>query len=146
MSVLDLICYARTHSPFYKELYDGVEGSSLADLPVIDQAAFWAANTIRDNQVLTRAHTDGLIFKTGGTTKAPRVSFYTNEEWEAMCRTYAETLPAAGLRHGDRIANLFAAGELYSSFIFALNSLRCSGHRSTWCSCRSPAALPSSSR
>lgn len=124
MSVLDLICYARTHSPFYKDLYDGVEGSSLADLPVVDQAAFWAANTVRNNQVLTRAHTDGLIFKTGGTTKAPRVSFYTNEEWDAMCRTYAETLPAAGLRHGDRIANLFAAGELYSSFIFALNALQ----------------------
>lgn len=88
---------------------------------MIDQAAFWAANTIRNNQVLTRAHTDGLIFKIGGTTKAPRVSFYTNEEWDAMCRTYAETLPAAGLRHGDRIANLF---ELYSSFIFAPNSLQ----------------------
>ena len=56
MSVLDLICYARTHSPFYKDLYDGVEGSSLADLPVVDQAAFWAANTVRNNQVLTRAH------------------------------------------------------------------------------------------
>jgi phenylacetate-CoA ligase len=41
-----------------------------------------------------------------------------------MCLAYAETLPAAGLRHGDRIANLFAAGELYSSFIFALNSLQ----------------------
>ncbi|MGW6933970.1 phenylacetate--CoA ligase family protein [Lentzea sp. NPDC054927] len=125
MSVLDLVCYARTHSPFYKELYDDIDSSApLADLPVIDQAAFWAANTIRDNKVLTRAHTDGLIFKTGGTTKAPRVSFYTNEEWDAMCRTYADTLPAAGLRHGDRIANLFAAGELYSSFIFALNSLQ----------------------
>ncbi|NKE56719.1 phenylacetate--CoA ligase family protein [Lentzea sp. PSKA42] len=122
--MLDLICYARTHSPFYEELYDGVEGSELADLPVVDQAAFWAANTVRDNRVLTRAHTDGLIFKTGGTTKAPRVSFYSTEEWDAMCRTYAETLPAAGLRHGDRIANLFAAGELYSSFIFALNALQ----------------------
>ncbi|MFJ5991129.1 phenylacetate--CoA ligase family protein [Lentzea sp. NPDC092896] len=125
MSVLDLICYARTHSPFYKEMYDGYDSSTpLSELPVIDQAAFWAANTIRHNQVLTRAHTDGLIFKTGGTTKAPRVSFYTSEEWDAMCRAYAETLPAAGLRHGDRIANLFAAGELYSSFIFALNSLQ----------------------
>ncbi|MDX8031151.1 phenylacetate--CoA ligase family protein [Lentzea sp. BCCO 10_0856] len=125
MSVLDLVCYARTHSPFYKDLYDGIDPSApLSGLPVIDQAAFWTANTVRDNQVLTRAHTDGLIFKTGGTTKAPRVSFYTNEEWDAMCRTYADTLPAAGLRHGDRIANLFAAGELYSSFIFALNSLQ----------------------
>ncbi|MET9224821.1 phenylacetate--CoA ligase family protein [Lentzea sp. NPDC003310] len=125
MSVLDLICYARTHSPFYRDLYRGYDSATpLAGLPVVDQAAFWAANTVRDNQVLTRAHTDGVIFKTGGTTKAPRVSFYTNEEWDAMCRTYAETLPAAGLRHGDRIANLFAAGELYSSFIFALNSLQ----------------------
>ncbi|MFI6097096.1 phenylacetate--CoA ligase family protein [Lentzea sp. NPDC051213] len=127
MSVLDLICYARSHSPFYKDLYGGIDSSAtLADLPVIDQAAFWAANTIRNNQVLTRTHTDGLIFKTGGTTKAPRVSFYTNEEWDAMCRTYAETLPATGLRHGDRVANLFAAGELYSSFIFALNALQSS--------------------
>lgn len=125
MSVLDLVCYARTHSPFYRDLYDGYDSfSSLSELPIVDQAAFWAANTVRDNQVLTRAHTDGLIFKTGGTTKAPRVSFYTNDEWDAMCRTYAETLPAAGLRHGDRVANLFAAGELYSSFIFALNALQ----------------------
>jgi phenylacetate-CoA ligase len=124
MSVLDLICYARAHSPFYQELYDGIEGFELTDLPVVDQAAFWAANTVRNNRVLTRAHTDGLIFKTGGTTKAPRVSFYTTAEWDTMCRTYAETLPAAGLRHGDRIANLFAAGELYSSFIFALNALQ----------------------
>ncbi|MEV6718656.1 phenylacetate--CoA ligase family protein [Lentzea sp. NPDC051208] len=125
MSLLDLVCYARTHSPFYKDLYDGYDPSTpLPELPVVDQAAFWAANTIRDNQVLTRAHTDGLIFKTGGTTKAPRVSFYTNDEWDAMCRTYAETLPAVGLRHGDRVANLFAAGELYSSFIFALNALQ----------------------
>ncbi|WP_329791527.1 phenylacetate--CoA ligase family protein [Lentzea sp. DG1S-22] len=125
MSALELVYHARTHSPFYRELYDGIDSSTpLSGLPVVDQAAFWAANTVRDNRVLTRAHTDGLIFKTGGTTKAPRVSFYTNEEWEAMCHSYAETLPAAGLRHGDRIANLFAAGELYSSFIFALNALQ----------------------
>lgn len=119
-----LVEHARTNSPFYKELYDGLPVDwSITDLPIIDQAAFWAANTLRDNQVMTGPHTNGIVFKTGGTTNAPRVSWYSRDEWRSMAEVFATGLHAAGVRDGDRVANLYYAGELYSGFIFTMNTL-----------------------
>ncbi|SDZ11861.1 phenylacetate-CoA ligase [Amycolatopsis xylanica] len=122
----ELVEFARANSPFYKQLYDGVPAGPvrLADLPIIDQSEFWAANTMHGNTALTGPHTDGIIFKTGGTTSAPRLSAYTRPEWKTLASTFATGLAAAGVRHGDRVANLLYAGELYSSFILMLNMLQ----------------------
>lgn len=51
----DLVRFARDCSPFYADLYADLppEVNSLTDLPVVDQNAFWAANTLHDNRVLT---------------------------------------------------------------------------------------------
>ncbi|MDH6114446.1 phenylacetate-CoA ligase [Kitasatospora sp. MAP12-15] len=125
-SIADLVRYVRAHSPFYRELYAGLpEGTSeLTDLPLIDHGAYWGAHGIEESRLLTGPHGDGIVFKTGGTTGAPRVSMYTREEWREMARRFGDGLPAAGLRDGDRVANLFYAGELYSSFVFTLNLLQ----------------------
>ncbi|RZS43599.1 phenylacetate-CoA ligase [Herbihabitans rhizosphaerae] len=120
-----IIAFARTHSPFYRDLYAGLPDSpTLADLPLVDHAAYWAANDQHDNRLLTGEQAGGIVLKTGGTTSAPRVSRYTRAEWREMAATFSAGLPAAGLRDGDRVANLFYAGELYSSFIFTLNCLQ----------------------
>lgn len=119
-----LVEHARANSPFYKELYDGLPADwTVADLPIIEQAKFWDANTLRDNQVMTGPHTDGIVFKTGGTTNAPRVSWYSREEWRSMAEVFATGMHAAGVREGDRVANLYYAGELYSGFIITMNTL-----------------------
>ncbi|QWF84667.1 phenylacetate--CoA ligase family protein [Amycolatopsis sp. CA-230715] len=121
----ELVDFARANSPFYKGLYDGLTGPyRITDLPIIDQPAFWAANTVHGNRVLTGPQRDGIVFKTGGTTSAPRVSVYTREEWREMAATFATGLTAAGVRPGDRVANLYHAGELYSGFVFTLNVLQ----------------------
>ncbi|WP_042377574.1 phenylacetate--CoA ligase family protein [Streptacidiphilus melanogenes] len=122
----DLIAFVRQHSPFYRDLYAGLPAATadLTALPLVDHTAFWQAHGTTDSQVLTGPHDDGIVFKTGGTTGAPRVSRYTREEWRAMCHRFGEGLPAAGLLPGDRVANLFYAGELYSSFVFTLNLLQ----------------------
>ncbi|MCS7481129.1 phenylacetate--CoA ligase family protein [Umezawaea endophytica] len=121
----DLVRFARDNSPFYRDLYRDVpEHPRLVDLPIVEQAGFWAANTVRGNQVLTGPQTGGIIFKTGGTTSAPRVSVYTREEWRDLAATFASGLADAGLRPGDRVANLYHAGELYSGFILVLNALQ----------------------
>ena len=121
-NVSELVAFARANSPFYRDLYAGLpEQVALTDLPLIDHSAFWAANTVHDNTLRTGPHTDGIVFKTGGTTSAPRISVYTRPEWREMATTFASGLPAAGVRAGDRVANLFYAGELYSSFVFTLN-------------------------
>ncbi|RAG81760.1 phenylacetate--CoA ligase family protein [Streptacidiphilus pinicola] len=122
----DLIAFAREHSPFYRDLYAGLPAATadLTALPLVDHTAFWQAHGPTTSRILTGPHDDGIVFKTGGTTGAPRVSRYTREEWRAMCHRFGEGLPAAGLLPGDRVANLFYAGELYSSFVFTLNLLQ----------------------
>ena len=54
--------------------------SHITQLPVIDQAAFAAANTWPDNRVLTGPLTDAGVYKTGGTTGAPKFSPWTRTE------------------------------------------------------------------
>ncbi|MEU9419416.1 phenylacetate--CoA ligase family protein [Streptomyces sp. NPDC048272] len=121
----DLVRFARDFSPFYADLYADLppEVNSLTDLPVVDQNAFWAANTLTDNRVLTAPLAEAVVYKTGGTTGTPRFSCYTREEWSEFVTAFGAGLVDAGLRPGHRVADLFYAGELYASFLFVLDSL-----------------------
>lgn len=123
-----VISLARSLSPYYRKLYENVDedGWTLPDLPPVDQKIFWEHNTIDNNRLLTGDMSNGIIFKSGGTTGNPKFSVYSREEWEAMTGTFGLHLAESGLRSGDRVANLFYAGELYSSFLFLHDSLeRC---------------------
>jgi phenylacetate-coenzyme A ligase PaaK-like adenylate-forming protein len=117
----ELVRFVRRNSPYYRELYADVGDRGpvrLEDLPIIDHPGFWAANTPQDNQVLTDSQVDGCVFRTGGTTSAPKLTVYTRTELHAMSRLQGDGYAAAGLRTGDRVANLFYAGEMYASFLF----------------------------
>ncbi|MCD9194361.1 phenylacetate--CoA ligase family protein [Streptomyces albireticuli] len=121
----DLIRFARENSPFYANLYASLtpDVDCLTDLPVVDQGEFWAANTLHDNQVLTAPLAEAAVYKTGGTTGAPKFSCYTREEWREFVTAFGAGLVDAGLKPGHRVADLFYAGELYASFLFILDSL-----------------------
>ncbi|MCC3776583.1 phenylacetate--CoA ligase family protein [Streptomyces sp. UNOB3_S3] len=121
----DLIRFTRRNSPFYAELYADVppDVQHLTDLPVVDQDAFWAANTLDGNRVLTAPLGEAVVYKTGGTTGAPKFSCFTREEWRDFVTAFGGGLVEAGLRPGHRVADLFYAGELYASFLFVLDSL-----------------------
>ncbi|MEU8779109.1 phenylacetate--CoA ligase family protein [Streptomyces sp. NPDC048606] len=121
----DLIRFARHNSPFYRDLYASLppDTDRLTDLPVVDQDAFWAANTPRDNRVLTGPLNEATVYKTGGTTGSPKFSVYTRDEWRTFVTAFGQGLVDAGLRPGHRVADLFYAGELYASFLFVLDSL-----------------------
>lgn len=121
----DLIRFARHNSPYYRDLYASLppDTDRLTDLPVIDQQDFWAANTLRDNRVLTGPLSEATVYKTGGTTGSPKFSVYTRDEWRTFVTSFGQGLVDAGLRPGHRVADLFYAGELYASFLFILDSL-----------------------
>ncbi len=128
IALQDLIALARENSPFYRDLYRDVPAEpELHQLPPVDQKAFWEANTVDNNQLLTAPHNEGILFKSGGTTGNPKFSFFTNEEWTTFCRVFGETFPANGMKDGDRVINLFYAGELYASFVFITDSLKHTG-------------------
>ncbi|MFD9794304.1 phenylacetate--CoA ligase family protein [Streptomyces sp. NPDC059070] len=121
----DLIRFARHNSPFYRALYAHLppDVGRLTDLPVVDQEKFWAANTLHDNGVLTGPLAEATVYKTGGTTGAPKFSVYTRDEWRTFVTAFGQGLVDTGLRPGHRVADLFYAGELYASFLFVLDSL-----------------------
>lgn len=112
---------AKESSPYFREFYKNVSAfNSLSDLPIIDQADYWSANTPKNNQVFTADSVAGIAFKSGGTTDNPKFSVYSREEWDAFCSVFGTGMNKAGLKASDRIANLFYVGELYASFIFIM--------------------------
>jgi phenylacetate-CoA ligase len=124
-SLQDLVDFARRHSPFYRELYRDVPEtiSHISQLPVIDQAAFTAANTWPDNRVLTGPLTDAGVYKTGGTTGAPKFSPWTRTEHADSVTAFGAGLVRAGLKPGHKVVNLFRAGELYGGFLYIEHAL-----------------------
>ncbi|MFE1514577.1 phenylacetate--CoA ligase family protein [Corynebacterium bovis] len=122
------ISFARKHSPFYRDLYRELppEVHSPDELPVTDTVAFWHANTPTGNSVLTAPLNDALVLRSGGTTGAPKFSFWTAAEWAEFTAAFGHGLAAAGLPAGSRVADLFFVGDLYASFTFVMDSLaRC---------------------
>ncbi len=119
-----LVAVARSLSPFYRELYANLPADfQLADLPVVEQKPYWEANTVRNNRLLTGPLQDGIVFKSGGTTGDPKFSAFRKTEWQSFTEAFGEALEAGGLKDGERVANIFYAGELYSSFVFVMKSL-----------------------
>ena len=121
----ELVRHAREHSPFYRELYrDLPDGPlSLSDLPVIEQEAFWAANSPGKSRLMTARATDGIAFKSGGTSGNPKFSFFSRDEWVSFCEAFGRGLSANGLMPGEKVANVFYGGELYASFLFITKSI-----------------------
>ncbi|MDZ4164131.1 MAG: hypothetical protein U1C55_03295 [Smithellaceae bacterium] len=121
----EVVRKARQQSPFYREKYLDLPaaGWALEDLPVIDQAEFWRANSFCNNHLLTGPLEDGLVFKSGGTTGDPKFSVFTKEEWQTFTELFGRGLLAGGLKDNERVANIFYAGDLYASFLFITCSL-----------------------
>jgi phenylacetate-CoA ligase len=124
-TIAEIIRAARTGSPFYKALYSHLpEGEiALETLPVIDQAQFWAANELTHNRVLTGPMMDGVVYKSGGTTGQPKFSVFSRDEWKEFTEAFGWGMNQGGLGKGQRVGNLFYAGELYASFLFITASV-----------------------
>lgn len=116
----DLVRFAREKSPFYRELYASLPEGPLAleQIPILDQAAYWAANNLQNNRVLTGPMDDGVLYKSGGTTGAPKFSVFTRDEWRVFTAAFGRGMNRCGMHRGERVANLFYSGELYASFLF----------------------------
>lgn len=130
-SLEEIISYARKNSKYYAELYKDLPSNpSLSELPLINQDHFWSNCDKNGYCVATRPHTDGQIFKSGGTTGSPKYSLYTSDEWQTMCECSGAVLPKGGLKDGEKIANLFYAGGLYASFLYTYSMLYCAPAKS----------------
>ncbi|WLH38157.1 phenylacetate--CoA ligase family protein [Pseudomonas sp. FP2196] len=123
--VNELITFARHHSHYYgKHLADIPDAiTSLTQLPLIDPVEYWSDSQILSHwPVLTGSVEQALVFKTGGSNSAGKLSVYTRDEWRRLVREFGSSLNWQ-FKSGDRVANLFFAGDLYASFLFIHDSL-----------------------
>jgi len=63
------------------------------------------------------SHPAGYIFSSGGTTGEPKYVHFSYEEFDYMSDMLAENLRRQGIKSGMTVANLFVAGNLWSSFL-----------------------------
>lgn len=125
-----LVAHARAHSPFWAQRLAGLEVTSRADLarlPVLDKDTLAAASPPHATDALTGPLAGATVFRSGGSTGEPKFALYAAEEIAAFVPYFQRTYGAAGLAPGDRVANLFAAGSLYASFVFINRLLESAG-------------------
>ena len=124
-SLDDLIALARRESPFFQRLYTGLpERPALEDLPITEQSSYWEAHLQNPRDVLTGPLHHGIVLNSGGTSGAPKSSYIDYEEWNSAVSLLAKAIDGNGIREGDRVANLFASGYMYSSFVFVMDALK----------------------
>lgn len=83
----------------------GEEASALAD-----------SGTLKTH-FQTREHPPGYIFSSGGTTGEPKFVTFSFEEFDYLSDMLAKNLRGQGIKTGMKVANLFVAGNLWSSFM-----------------------------
>lgn len=124
-SLDEIVSLVREHMPLYRQRYQELpDHPPLAALPIVEQEDYWRAHQQDRREVLTGPLRDGIVVNSGGTTGSPKHSYYSNEEWDSIVAMSVRAYEAAGLRDGDRVANLFAGGNLYASFTLATESLK----------------------
>jgi phenylacetate-CoA ligase len=114
----EIVEHAKKYSPYYRKLYNNCKFEKLSDLPIVDQNHFWKED------VLTSEKKDGIVFKSGGSTGAPKYSYFTSKEWSSFTDTFGWGISQGILEDHDRVGNLFYVGDLYASFLFIKDSLQ----------------------
>lgn len=107
-------------APFYRERFAGTTLRSPDDwhaLPILERADLYAQTPPNGDGLLCQPITNGHVLRSGGSAGTPKISIFSFEDYETDMRFAAAGAVAAGMRPGDRVANLFMAGRLYGSYL-----------------------------
>ncbi|MBI4402879.1 MAG: hypothetical protein HY537_01885 [Deltaproteobacteria bacterium] len=114
------ILFARQQVPFYKDRLNAFEPRSdypLANVPTLDCQAVRPLLPPQSEALVAGNRHDFTVFQSGGTTGMPKTTLFSDEEFEALAHPNARGFFAVGLIPSDRVANLWAVGGLYMTFL-----------------------------
>lgn len=121
-----LVDIARGRSEYYSQALPEVELTAARDiqkLPRLDAETLRRHTPPAGNSLLTGPLEGAYVFASGGSTGAPKFSFFSLEEWEEVTDILAAIYQKAGVTRGDTVANLFMAGSMWTSFLAASEAL-----------------------
>lgn len=122
-SLLDI---ARSKSRYYARALPDLNLEAAKDLekfPRLDPETLRQNTPPAGSDLLTGPLEGAYIFASGGSTGAPKFSFFSLEEWEEVTDILSAIYQDAGVTKGDTVANLFMAGNLWTSFLAASEAL-----------------------
>ena len=131
------LCSSEEHEDFLQELSEtgikrfspigtitwGMEGAPHDGRLVLRELVQFIGDERRVEKVFkaknSPAHFEipGYIFSSGGTTGEPKLSHFSYEDFDFVTDMLAKNFKAQGLKKGMLVANLFVAGNLWSSFM-----------------------------
>ncbi len=118
--LVEYINFARSSVPFYKERLAGFNESDEEPLAAIlpltssDLRPLLPPVSTKLLSLTTEYYT---VFQSGGTTGFPKSTLFSFDELEMLNLPNSRGFFAIGLTKEDRVANLFAVGGLYMTFI-----------------------------
>lgn len=116
----EVVEYAAQRSPYYREAFKGKKLERWEDL---QHLPLLSSQTLKENSppygtaILTGKLQNAYVFSSGGTTSSPKFIAYYYDELDEGTTLLAKVYKIAGLGRGDIVANLFMAGNLWTSFI-----------------------------
>ncbi|MCX5795597.1 MAG: hypothetical protein NTY77_08905 [Elusimicrobia bacterium] len=116
----EYIGYARRRVPFYRDRLSGFRPGAehpLAAVPVLRSGDLAPLLPPKSERLVADRRAGRTVFQSGGTTGVPKTTLFSHEEMEALYLPNARGFYAVGLRKSDRVANLFAVGGLYMTFL-----------------------------
>ena len=116
----EYVRYAVSTVPFYKQrlsAYRPHDEQPLRKVPPMNSQEL--RELLPPKSDLLIADKDGgyNVFQSGGTTGLPKTTLFSHEELEGLILPNARGFHAVGLVPQDRVANLFAVGGLYMTFL-----------------------------
>ncbi|MFA6433704.1 MAG: hypothetical protein WCW52_03325 [Elusimicrobiales bacterium] len=115
----DYVRYA-ARLPFYKRRLAAFSPGAqypLAGTPVLEAKDLRRLLPPRSEELIADKSCGRNIFQSGGTTGCPKTTIFSHKELEGLYLPNARGFHAVGLDRSDRVANLFAVGGLYMTFI-----------------------------
>lgn len=116
----DFIRYASEHVPFYRDRLSSFDINAehpLADVTPMTPTRFREMLPPHGNELICTDNSGYTVFQSGGTTGMPKTTLFSHEELEMLNLPNARGFYGVGLKATDRVANLFAVGGLYMTFI-----------------------------
>ena len=114
------ISFARSQSPFYQERLSGFDPKAshpLEKVPVLTSEDIRQVVPPLGNKLLVTGASGYTVFQSGGTTGLPKTTLFSCAELDGLDRLNARGFFACGLVREDRVANCWAVGSLYMTFV-----------------------------
>jgi len=116
----EYIEYSVKNVPFYRgrlAAYGRDGRHPLAGVPCMTAAELRELLPPKSDELVVGKGKVYNVFQSGGTTGVPKTTLFSHEELEGLNLPNARGFYAVGLESGDRVANLWAVGGLYMTFL-----------------------------